>query len=113
MPQKASGNGSGIVGPKQDCGLPDREAASVKEEARRRYLASSAGHPDKAAAEQLEARALLLGGQAGLCCNPGCASRCQNTSRPLPATLQLPIDSFVVRLWLDEHMRHQGARGNV
>jgi hypothetical protein len=32
--------------------------------------------PDKVAAEQLEARALLLAGQAGLCCNPRCATGC-------------------------------------
>lgn len=80
------GNGFIILRPKQECGLPDREAATDKEEARRRYLAASLGNPDKAAAERLEARAMLLAGQAGLCCNPRCTAGCRVTPCYLQTT---------------------------
>ena len=50
--------------PNQRCWLPGREAAAQANQAA--LLAPE----NKAAAEQLEARALLLAGQAGLCCNP-------------------------------------------
>ena len=49
------------------CGLLDREAATQD------FQAALHAPPDKEVAEQLEARALLLAGQAGLCCNPRCA----------------------------------------
>ena len=39
---------------------------------------------EKAAAEQLTARSLLLAGQAGLCCNPTCATRFAQTLKVVP-----------------------------
>ena len=62
--------------PDQASGLPDR-AQSTQDPATGRLVPSAAG---RAASELLQARSLLLAGQAGLCCNPGCASWVHSTS---------------------------------
>ena len=63
--------------PDTACGLPDRAAAVTRDPQTGRPVPSAA---EKAASELLQARSLLLAGQAGLCCNPGCVGRVHSTS---------------------------------
>ncbi len=54
------------------CGLLAREAAREDPQTK----PPGVSHLEKAASELLQARSLLLAGQAGLCCNPRCAAYC-------------------------------------
>ena len=71
-------------------GMPDRNLAL------QHPIAAPPAVLDGAASERLQARSLLLAGQAGLCCNPGCAA---HRNGP-PYALAFPVD------WLPPHFQY-------
>lgn len=81
-------------GPTKSCGLPDRACTAQDAVAAQDAEAALLAHPVKAAAEKQEAHALLLAGQAGLCCNPRFSTSCKTHTDPFQ-TLQIPMSAPV------------------